>query len=76
MKLTKSQKEDLRKDILDRYDNEEYWDSNMVEGFEKENKSYKIIFERPDGIRELIIVDKEVYIKLYIQAKTKIKVKI
>jgi len=31
MELTEEQKEILRQDILDRYDNEEYWDLSILE---------------------------------------------
>ena len=37
-KLTEEQREELKQDILDRYDNEEYWDIDLIEKFEYENK--------------------------------------
>ena len=30
--LTKEQREILKQDILDRYDNEEYWNLDLIEG--------------------------------------------
>jgi hypothetical protein len=63
MKLTYEQKEELRQDILDRYDNEEYWSKNLLELFKEENKQYKIIFIGEHT--EEIIVHKELFDKLY-----------